>query len=51
MTENIKKRRVKRGWMDLEVVNIKDENPTTKTLYFADKEEKTCSFDYIPGQY
>ncbi len=51
MSEVVKKRRIKRGWMNLEVSEIVDENPTTKTLYLVDQEEKNCAFDYIPGQY
>ena len=51
MIEVVKKRRIKRGWMNLELVDILEDNPTTKTLYFVNEEEKSCAFDYIPGQY
>ena len=44
-------RRIKRGWMNLKVAKIKDENHNTKTLILTDKEEGGCQFDYSPGQY
>lgn len=47
----IKKRRVKRGWMNLKVTKIFEDNPSTKTLYLEDAEEGGVQFDYNPGQY
>lgn len=44
-------RRVKRGWMNLEVVEMIQETPDTRTLILVDQEERTRPFDYTPGQY
>lgn len=53
MTEsvNVKKRRVKRGWVAYEVKEIKQETHDTKTFIFEDKDEGSYQFDYIAGQY
>lgn len=47
----LKKRRIKRGWMRLKIQRIFSDNEGTKTLYFVDEEEGNCAFDYLPGQY
>ena len=51
MSDVVKKRRVKRGWMKLRVTKIEEDNPSTKTLHLVNEEEDNCAFDYIPGQY
>ena len=51
MSDVVKKRRVKRGWMKLRVTKIEEDNPSTKTLHLVNEEEGNCAFDYIPGQY
>ncbi len=44
-------RRIKRGWMNLRVVEVHDETPDTKTFVFVDAEDGARSFDFIAGQY
>ena len=51
MNDYIAPRRIKRGWMNLEVVKIEEENHNTRTFILVDAEEKTRVFDYFPGQY
>lgn len=51
MTEQGTKRRVKRGWMPLQITKIIDETNDTKTFVFEDAEDKGRQFDYVPGQY
>lgn len=44
-------KRIKRGWMQLRVAEIKDETHDTRTLYLVDAEEGGRQFDYTAGQY
>ncbi len=44
-------RRIKRGWMNLKIIQIKEEAHDTKTLIFEDADEGGRAFDYLPGQY
>ena len=44
-------KRIKRGWMNLKVSDIKDETHDTKTFYLVDADEGGRCFDYHPGQY
>lgn len=44
-------RRIKRGWMNLEVVKVGVETHDTLTFYMVDKEDRARSFDYDAGQY
>lgn len=43
--------RRKKGWMNLKIVDIKEETWDTKTFYFIDADDNEHSFDYIAGQY
>jgi ferredoxin-NADP reductase len=44
-------RRIKRGWMNLKVVDIVEETWDAKTFYFEDADEGGRPFDFIAGQY
>jgi len=44
-------RRVKRGWMNLRVVEVVDETHDAKTFYMVDAEEGGRPYDFIAGQY
>ncbi|MFK7872910.1 MAG: ferredoxin--NADP reductase [Oligoflexales bacterium] len=44
-------KRIKRGWMKLQVESITQETPDTVTLHFVDADEGGRQFDYIAGQY
>ena len=50
-SENPVPRRVKRGWMNLKVVEIIDQTHDTKTFFFEDAEAGGQAFDYNAGQY
>jgi ring-1,2-phenylacetyl-CoA epoxidase subunit PaaE len=43
--------RRKKGWMPLKIVNIREENHNTRTIYLHDAEDGGRQFDYIAGQY
>lgn len=43
--------RRKKGWMNLKIVEIKDETWDTKTFCLIDSDDNEHSFDYFSGQY
>lgn len=49
--ENKQNFRIKRGWMNLQIVKISTETHDTKTLYLVDQEMGGRAFDYRAGQY
>lgn len=51
MEQSDQQRRIKKGWMNLLVKAIKEENPLTKTLCLVNAEEGERVFDYVAGQY
>jgi ferredoxin-NADP reductase len=46
-----KRRKVKRGWMNLKVVRLVQETHDSKTIFFVDADEGCYQFDYFAGQY
>jgi ferredoxin-NADP reductase len=46
-----KKRRVKRGWMNMQVVRIVEETHDCKTFFLQDADDGSYQFDYFAGQY
>ena len=51
MSSKIRLQRVKRGWMDLEVQRIHQENHNSRTIFLVDLSEKKRVFDFVAGQY
>ncbi len=50
MTQD-KKKRIKRGWMNLRVAEIYEETHDTKTFFLEDGDEGGRPFDFVAGQY
>jgi len=51
MNENLKKPRIKRGWVSYEVIKVVKENPNVVHAYLIDHEDRNVPFDYQAGQY
>ncbi len=51
MNENLKKPRIKRGWVSYEVIKVVKENPNVVHAYMVDHEDRNVPFDYKAGQY
>ncbi len=51
MSETPSGRRIKRGWMNLEVIRIVEDTHDTKTFIMVDKDDGGRQFDYVAGQY